>query len=152
MGQQQEGVGRGPAPGTATDLRVLIVEQATILREGVRRVVEGAPGLQVVAAVAELDRAMTALRDLRPQVVLVDARLPNQMAFFLTRAARREAPSARVVVLSDEGGEAVVEQAAEAGAAAVVLEKIDPDEFRAVLRTVGGDGIDFLGYVDQRAG
>lgn len=152
-------MGRGPGaeagrpiPMTAPDLRVLIVEHGAILREGLRHVVDDAPGLRVVATVTEPEAALAALRTLRPDVVLIDVRLPYQMALFLTRATCRESPSSRVVVLSDEFDEALVEQAAEAGAAAVVVERIGADDLGAVLRTVGGGSVDFLGYVVRKAG
>ncbi len=142
----------GPIPMIVPELRVLIVEHSAILREGIRRVVEDAPGLQVAAAVTEPEAALTALRTVHPDVVLIDSRLPNQMAFFLTRTASRESPSARVVVLSDDVDEVLAQQAADAGAAAVVVERIGADDLGAVLRTVGCGSIDFLGYVVRKAG
>jgi DNA-binding NarL/FixJ family response regulator len=142
----------GPIPIRGCDLRVLIVEHGAILREGMRHVVDGAAGLRVVATATEPEAALTALRTLHPDVVLIDARLPNQMAFFLTRTACREWPSAGVVMLSDDVDEVLGQQAAEAGAAAVVVERIGADDLGAVLRTVGGGSIDFLGYVVRKAG
>jgi DNA-binding NarL/FixJ family response regulator len=114
--------------------------------------VDDAPGLHVVATVTDPDGAMTALRTLHPDIVLIDIRLPNQMAWFLTRATRRESPSTRVVVLSNEVDEALVEHAADAGAAAVIVERIGAEDLGAVLRTVGGESIDLLGYVVRKAG
>ncbi len=137
----------GPDPDARDELRVLIVEHETILREGLRRVVESAAGLRVVATAIDVEAALRALRSLHPNIVLIDARLPNRMGFFLTRATRREAPATRVVLLSDSREDALVELAAEAGAAAVVQEKIGADDLGAVLRTVAGSGVDFLGFV-----
>ena len=152
MGRDPGAEAGGPIPITASELRVLVVEHGAILREGIRRVVDGAPGLRVVAAASEAQAALTASRTLHPEVVLIDSRLPNQMAFFLTRTAIRESPSARVVMLSDDVDEGLVQQAAEAGAAAVVVERIGADDLGAVLRTVGGASVDFLGYVVRKAG
>lgn len=137
---------------SASELLVLIVIHAPILREGFRLVVDRAPGLRAVATGSEPHVAMKALRTLRPGVALIDARLPHRMAFFLARAMNRESPSTRVVILSRAGDEESVQQAAEAGAAAVVLERIGAVELGAVLRTVGGDRIDFLGYLASEAG
>jgi DNA-binding NarL/FixJ family response regulator len=123
-------------------LLVLIVMHGAILREGFRLVVDGAGGLRVVASVSEPRAAVTALRRLRPNILLVDVALPNQMAFFLTRMVRRESPSTRVVVSSRDYGEALVQRAAEAGADAIILETIEADDLGAVLRTVGREGVD----------
>ncbi len=152
MGRDPGGEARGAVPMAVFDLRVLIVERGTILREGFRRLVDDAPGLHVVDTVAGPEAAMRALRTLRPDIVLIDARLPNQMGFFLTRATRRESPLARVIVVSGEVDEALVEQAAEAGAAALIMERIGAEDLASVLRTVGGGSIDFLGYVVGKAG
>lgn len=152
MGRGPRPEAGGPIPMTASDVRVLVVEHGTILREGIRRVVDGAPGLQVVATATEPEAALTAFRTLQPDVVLIDIRLPNKMAPFLTRTMRRESGSVRVVVLTAEVDEEVVEQAATAGAAAVLVERIGADDLGAVLRTVGGGSVDFLGYVVRKAG
>lgn len=152
MGRDPVAAASGPISMTASDMRVLIVEHATILREGFRRVVDGTPGLQVVATATDVEAAMRVLRTLHPNIVLVDARLPNQMAFFLIRAVRRESPAARVVLLSGEVDEALAEQAEEAGASAVIVERIGADELGSILRTVGGESLDFLGYVVRKAG
>lgn len=152
MGRDPGGEAGDPVPWRRSDVRVLIVEHGAILREGFRRLVDDAPGLQVVDTASDPEAALRALRTLRPDIVLIDARLPNQRGFFLTRATRRESPSARVIVVSDAVDQALLARAAEAGAAALIVERIGADDLGSVLRTVGGDSIEFLGHIVGKAG
>lgn len=138
---------------SVSDLRVLVVAQGAILREGLRGVVDSVSGLRAVAVVNDPEAAIEALRSLHPGIVLIDRRLPHHMAFFVTRVVRREAPLAAVVMISDKADEKLLGRAADAGAAAVVLENIGVEELGAVMRTVGGSDVDLLGpVVVRRAG
>jgi DNA-binding NarL/FixJ family response regulator len=81
-------------------VRVLLADDHELVRAGVRRVLEAAPGIEVVGEAARGDETLALLAKLEPDVLLLDLNMPGGDGFDVLRSARDAAGSTRIVVLS----------------------------------------------------
>lgn len=132
-------------------LRVLIAEDAYIAREGTRRLLEEQPGVEVVGAAADFDEVLAAARQLRPDVVLMDVKMPPTFSMEGITAAhiiKEERPETGVVVLSQHDDEEYVWALLKNGVEGYgYLHKVrvgDADQLLRALREVaaGGSALD----------
>ena len=101
--------------------RVLIVDDHSVLREGLRMVIELQPDLEVAGEASDGVEALALARDCRPDVVLLDLMMPNLDGLGVLGQMRAIAPQARVVVLTSSEEEERVVQAMRAGAQGYLL-------------------------------
>jgi two-component system, NarL family, nitrate/nitrite response regulator NarL len=104
--------------GVTTVIRILVVAEIRLYREGLTEMLGDEPGLEIVAAVAGADDAVRALRELRPDIVLLDMAIPDNA--WLVRAMVAAVPGTRVVALAVPEIEREVLACAEAGVAGYV--------------------------------
>lgn len=90
---------------TPSALRVLVADDDPVWRLALCRTVEAADGLELVAACADGDEALAALREHRPDAAVLDREMPGAGGVELARTARAEELAATVVVLSASPGE-----------------------------------------------
>ena len=105
-------------------IRVLLADDHTIVREGVRLCLEALGDILVVSEADNGEDAVLRAFAEKPDVVVMDLTMPRLSGIEATRAIRRAAPSIEVVVLSVHDSEAYVEQALRAGAAGFVLKRL----------------------------
>jgi DNA-binding NarL/FixJ family response regulator len=117
-------------------LRVLLVDDHALMRLGLVSVIVAEPGMEVCGEASTGGRAIDLYRTLRPDVVLMDLRLPDLSGVEATTAIRGEFPEARVVVISSFAPDEEVYAAIAAGALAYVLKTIESDELVSVIRKV----------------
>ncbi|MET7291483.1 response regulator transcription factor [Streptomyces griseoloalbus] len=119
-------------------IRVLLADDQTVVRAGFRALLELTDDLVVVAEAADGVRAVELTRGTRPDVVLMDIRMPRADGLEATRriVADRSLDAVRVLVLTTYEADAYVFEALRAGAAGFLLKDIDPDDLRAAIRTV----------------
>lgn len=115
-------------------IRVLIAEDHTLVREGTREILEREPDLSVVAEADRGDRALALMRQLQPEVALVDLRLPGLSGIEATREAAGAGLPTRVVILSAFDDEEYVVAALEAGAAGYLTKTIPSAELVGAVR------------------
>lgn len=121
-------------------IRVLIAEDHTLVREGTREILEREPDLSVVAEADRGDRALALIRDLRPDVALVDLRLPGLSGIDAAREVAAAGLDTRVVILSAFDDEEYVVAALDAGAAGYLTKTIPSTELvDAVRRARAGE-------------
>lgn len=125
--------------------RVVLVDDQALMRAGLRSLVERDGDLVVVAEAADGRAALSAVRTQRPDVVLMDLRMPLLDGVAATAEIRRDADLAavRVLVLTTFDDEADVLTAIRAGADGYLLKTASPDELRSAVRTVA-DGCSTL--------
>ena len=114
---------------------VMLVDDHTVLREGLRRCFELA-GFEVVADVGDGESALEMLAQARPDVVLMDISLPGRDGIQVTRQLRRQCPETAVVVLTMFADEPTVKEAFGAGAAAYLTKDCSASEIVATVRHV----------------
>jgi DNA-binding NarL/FixJ family response regulator len=120
-----------PAP-----IAVMTVDDHPLMREGVGTIIKSQPDMALAAEAACGRDAIAMYRKVRPDVVLMDLRLPDISGIDTIIAIRNEFPEARIVMLTTFEGDVNIRRALAAGAKGYVLKSMDPDELVAVIRQV----------------
>ena len=115
---------------------VLLVEDHTLVRAGLRTLVEGFEGFQVVAETGDGREAVRLARQWAPDIALIDISMPGLNGLDATALILREAPETRVVILSMHTAENYVLEALRAGAVGYVAKDAAVDELERALRAV----------------
>lgn len=115
-------------------IRVLLADDHTIVREGVRMCLEAMGDISVVAEAGDGQEAVALATQLRPDVAVVDLTMPRLNGVEAIRQIKRDLPATEVVVLSVHDSEAYVVQALRAGAAGYVLKRNAATELVAAIR------------------
>lgn len=121
-------------------VRVMIVEDHELLREGLVLMVARASDFEVVAQVPSAEEALEALEESRPDLLLLDLKLPGMSGSELCRRVRALAPHVRIVVLTGVEDLALILEAVQAGACAYLPKDIGPTELVENLRRVRDEG------------
>lgn len=118
-------------------LRVAIVDDHPIVRQGLRAFLELQDDLTVVAEAAGGTEAMGVIAAASPDVVLMDLVMPEGDGITAIRRLREEQPAVRVLVLTSFDADPDVFSALEAGAAGYLLKDVDPETLAGAIRDVG---------------
>jgi len=118
---------------TTRSRRLIVVDDHEVVREGLVAVLAREPGLQLVGTAATGGEALELARATRPDVAIVDLRLPDTPGDTLCRELRALLPGLAVVVLSSSAAEESVQAALDAGAACYVTKAAGIAELRAAL-------------------
>jgi DNA-binding NarL/FixJ family response regulator len=122
--------------------RVLLADDQPLVREGFRRVLSRAEGLQIVAEAADGAQAVDAARRFRPDVVVMDIRMPIMDGLTATEKILAEDNDVRILVLTTFDLDEYVFRALRAGASGFLLKDTPLDELVLAIRLVaGGDGL-----------
>ncbi len=117
-------------------IRVLLCDDHTILREGIRLLLNSQLDMEVVGEAADGHDAVEQAHALKPDVVLMDIAMPSLNGLEATKRIRRDDPNARVLVLTMYESDEYVAQMLEAGAAGYVLKKVAGSELVYAIRAV----------------
>ena len=124
--------------------RVLVVDDQAVVRSGLRMILEAQGDLEVVGEAADGREALRLARELEPDVVLMDIRMPNLDGIEATRRLVNSSPASRVLVLTTYGLDEHVYEALKAGAAGFFVKTDSPDRLVAGIRAVS-EGDTLLG-------
>jgi DNA-binding NarL/FixJ family response regulator len=114
--------------------RVVVVDDHELLRTGTRRILDDASGFSVVGEAGDGDTALRVIADVRPDVVLVDIRLPTINGIDLARRIAADYPTTTVLILSAYDDENYVRAALAAGVAGYLLKTMPSDELVRSIR------------------
>src|SRR5262249_16289657 len=117
-------------------IRVLCVDDHSIVREGIALLIARQPDIQVVGSVASGEEAVAVFTRSQPDVTLMDLQLRGMSGLEAIREIRRRHHDARIVVLTMYQGDEDIHRALEAGAVAYLLKDTLSDELVSVIRNV----------------
>jgi DNA-binding NarL/FixJ family response regulator len=124
-------------------VRVLLADDHTLVRAGIRRIVEGFTDMEVVAEARDGREAIDLVALHRPDVAIVDLSMPVQDGFAVTRTIRAQYPGTAVVIMSMHTDTGYVRQAMSAGALGFVVKEAAPAELELALHAAA-NGQTFL--------
>jgi two-component system response regulator DevR len=122
--------------------RVLLVDDHEVVRLGLMTLINDQADMEVVGEAGTADEALKAVEHLRPDVVLMDIRLPGEGGLEATERITRTFPASRVVMLTSFADDALVVRAIQAGAAGYVLKQVGNKELlRAIQAAARGQAV-----------
>jgi DNA-binding NarL/FixJ family response regulator len=121
-------------------IRCLLADDHTLVRQGIRRLLESEPDIEVVAEASSAEEAVEKTKDLRPDLVLMDVGMPGLSSFEAARQIRRISLVTRVLFLTMYDDEEYVMQCMEAGASGYLLKDAPSQQLIAAVRDVHRGG------------
>lgn len=115
-------------------ISVLLVDDHPVVIEGLRKVLQTAGDISVAGEAHDAAGALEQARGLRPDVILLDLRMPGASGVQATRRLREQDVRSAVIILTSYGDQAYVRQALEAGADGYLLKTTPPDHLIAAIR------------------
>ncbi len=123
--------------GPAQSLRVLVVDDHEVVRQGLVALLDRRPGFEVVAQAGSVAESIEQARLHQPDIVVMDVRLPDGSGVEACRAIRDELPATRVIMLTSFPDDEAVLSAIVAGASGYLLKQIRARDLVAALEAVG---------------
>ena len=129
-----------PTGETPASIRLLLVDDQQLLRQGLRLLLEMEPGLQVIGEAGDGLEALAAYERLQPDVVLMDIRMPVLDGVAATQRLRQRWPGCKVIILTTFDDDAYVFDGLRAGALGYLLKDVSGEELAEAIRKVAGGG------------
>ena len=134
---------------TMAAVRIILVDDHAVVREGVRALIEEEPGLQVVGEFSDGAQALAAAAALAPDVAIVDLRMPGLSAVETITGLRRVVPDANILVFTSFGEDAAIRATLDVGAIGYLLKDALRGELVRAVRAVA-NGEPYLDPAAQR--
>lgn len=120
----------------ADPIKIMVVEDHHVVRQGLVALINGVPGMRVVAETADGQQALELFQTHRPDVTLMDLRLPGMSGVAAIIRIRGLFPQARIIVLTTYDGDEDIHRALDAGARGYLLKGMSADELMNAIRAV----------------
>lgn len=124
------------APDPGTKIRVLVVDDHPPMRMGLVALIKSQPGMDVIAEASDGEEAIEVYDDVRPDIVLMDLRMPGMGGVQAILAIRKKYPDARVIVLSTYDLDEDIHRALQSGAKSYLLKDMPTEEIASTIRAV----------------
>src|SRR5262245_21941949 len=120
----------------ANCIRVLSVDDHPLVREGIASIINSQPDMSLAGFASDGRDGIKAFRSLRPDVILLDLRLPDLSGLDVLIVIRSEFPAARIIMLTTFAGDVDVQRALKAGARGYLLKSMPPQQMLEMIRQV----------------
>src|SRR6516225_12040536 len=117
-------------------IRLLIIDDHEMVREGLKAMLTAEPDFDIVGDAANAEQAFELLEDLRPDVILLDVRLPGVSGIDVCRSVTERYPETAVIILTTFSDEALVAQSIHAGARGFIVKDIERFDLKRSIRAV----------------
>jgi DNA-binding NarL/FixJ family response regulator len=117
-------------------IRLLLIEDNRLLREGIARMLRGHGDIKVVAASGNGESSILKIHELKPNVILLDLGLRSQNSLHVVEIVKKEFPQAKVIVMDLAPAQGDVLQFVRAGASGFILKDANLEDFLATIRSV----------------
>ncbi len=134
---------------TVGSIRVLLVDDHAVVREGYRRLIEKHEGIEVVAEAGDAASAYKAFKDARPDIVIVDISMPGRGGIDLVRQIRQLDSSARILMFTMHANALYAQQAFRAGARGYVTKSSPPEVLVSAVRSVHAGRLALCAEINQ---
>lgn len=131
-------------------IRVLLADDHNLVRQGIRTLLEISKDFEIVGEATDGEEALVLIERVRPQVVLLDVRMPKLTGIDVLRAARPRFPEVGIVLLTTFDEDAVVLEAVRLGARGFLLKDVSLGQLETAVRTVAAGGSLILPAVTER--
>jgi two-component system, NarL family, response regulator NreC len=119
-------------------IRIVLADDHAVVRSGLRLLLGGEPGLEVVAEAGEVESARRYVRGHRPDVLVLDLNMPGESSLEAIPSLRAESPATQIVVLTMQEEPAFARRALGAGALGYVLKEAADEELVQAVRAAAG--------------
>jgi DNA-binding NarL/FixJ family response regulator len=133
---QNSAISPDPEAPDRTRIRILSLDSHPLFREGIARIISEEPDMVLVSQASTVQEAIQQYRELRPDITLMETRLPDLGGIEALIAIRAEFPAARILVLTSCDGDVDVRRALKAGASGYLLKTTPPSELLQEIRKV----------------
>jgi two-component system response regulator DevR len=117
-------------------IRIVVCDDHELVRRGLRSVLQGVPGYEVVAEAGDAEEALAAVAELHPDVVVMDVRLPARSGIEACRDIRSAHPETRVLILTSYADDEALFSSIMAGASGFVLKQVRGADLVGAIREV----------------
>jgi DNA-binding NarL/FixJ family response regulator len=119
-------------------IRVLSIDDHPLLSEGIATLINDQPDMQLVASAFTGKEGILKYREIKPDITLMDLRLPDLSGIDVMIAIRTEFPDARIILLTMFAGDVEIRRALQAGAHGYLLKSMPPEQMVEMIRQVHG--------------
>lgn len=123
-----------------SSIRILLVDDQQLLRQGIKLLLDLEPGLQVVGEANNGQEALELFERLKPDVTLMDIRMPVMDGVAATQQLRQRWPDSKIIILTTFDDETYVFEGLRAGALGYLLKDVSSQELAQAIRTVNAGG------------
>ena len=135
---------------SGAEIRIIVVDDQAVVRQGFVSLISTVPDMRVIAQGTNGREAVALYREHRPDVVLMDLRMPKMGGVEAISAIRREFSDAKVIVLTTYDGDEDIYRSLQAGAQGYLLKDMFFDELESAIRAVHAGGRKIPGVVAER--
>jgi two-component system nitrate/nitrite response regulator NarL len=140
---------RSPMNKRKKKIKLLLVDDHPVVRRGIRSCLDNLDHLEVIGEAVDGEEAVAKVRELHPEVVLMDIDMPKMTGLEATRLLRKEFPDLKVLILSVHSNKQYVLQIIQSGAQGYVLKDASPADLVRAIESVSGGEAFFSPDVSQ---